>query len=282
MLLSPAPFLSDHLPFTQSPAYAATLAALGVQTWSLKEDGIGQMLVIERAFPILRMQATMRGPLWNTQDTDAQIAFLRASGVQLVNAENTTQPRTMRRAGFIRLMTPAHLGIMDLMADLPRAMTPKWRNAWRKSMASDLQVTAAPFDAARDHWILALDTAQQIAGRFQGYPSGFTLTLAQENPRSVWTYCAHQGGEPVAAMIFITHAPTATYHLGWSGIDGRACNAHHRILIQAATDFAKLGIANLDLGQLDTKRAPGLARFKWGSGARIVPTGGTWLRLGWG
>ena len=56
-------------------------------------------------------------------------------------------------------------------------------------------------------------------------------------------------------------------------------NSHHRILMQAAQDFAAMGLTTLDLGQIDTARAPGLARFKWGSGARIIATGGTWLRI---
>jgi hypothetical protein len=38
----------------------------------------------------------------------------------------------------------------------------------------------------------------------------------------------------------------------------------------------------LDLGTLDTQNAPGLARFKLGSGATAQLLGGTWARLpGW-
>lgn len=282
MLLSPAPFLSDHIPFAQSPVYAATLEALGVPHWTLSEPEVGRMLVVERKLPIGRLQATTRGPVWETQNKDTQLAVLRAAGLHLINAENTTSADTLRRAGYIRLVTPAHFAIMDLLADLPQAMAPKWRNAWRKSQRADLHVVAAPFDPARDSWILALEEAHQTAARYQGYPRAFTLAAAQASPRAVWTYCASVGDQPVAAMIFMAHAPTATYHLGWTGPEGRNRNAHHRLLIEAARDFAKLGFLNLDLGQMDTVRAPGLARFKWGSGARVVSTGGTWLRLpGW-
>jgi hypothetical protein len=35
----------------------------------------------------------------------------------------------------------------------------------------------------------------------------------------------------------------------------------------------------LDLGTVDTENAPGLARFKIGSGAQIRSLGGTWLRI---
>jgi hypothetical protein len=41
--------------------------------------------------------------------------------------------------------------------------------------------------------------------------------------------------------------------------------------------LARRGITRLDLGTLDTEAAPGLARFKLGSGAAARALGGTWL-----
>ena len=55
-------------------------------------------------------------------------------------------------------------------------------------------------------------------------------------------------------------------------------NSTNRIgLAFAAEELRKTGVQKIDLGTLDTVNAPGLARFKLGSGARAEPLGGTWL-----
>lgn len=278
MLLSPAPFLTDHLPLTQSPAYAATLELLGVPHWSISDDDCAHMLVMARTFGPLQLSATMSGPVWQTTDRTAQVDFLRASNLHLINADGATAAGTLRRAGFIRVMTPAHVAVLDLMQDLAAAMAPKWRNAWRQSQTKAVKIKASRFDPTRDAWLLALEDAQQLAARYQGYPRAFHEALAAANPNDVHIYSAVQDGQPIAAMLFVTHAPTVTYQVGWTSPEGRGRKSHHHLLIRAAQDFAAQGYLTMDLGQIDTQRAPGLARFKWGSGARIIATGGTWLR----
>ncbi len=80
-------------------------------------------------------------------------------------------------------------------------------------------------------------------------------------------------------MLFLRHGTTVSYHIGWTGREGRAASAHNLILDHAAKQFASEGATLMNLGLLDTETAPGLARFKLGSGARPVQTGGTWF--GW-
>jgi hypothetical protein len=43
------------------------------------------------------------------------------------------------------------------------------------------------------------------------------------------------------------------------------------------TWLASKGVATLELGQVDTEKAAGLARFKLGAGATLRPLGGSWL-----
>lgn len=80
-------------------------------------------------------------------------------------------------------------------------------------------------------------------------------------------------------MLFICHGPVATYHIGWTSDEGRRAEAHRQILVHAIDWLAHRGIQRLDLGTLDTEHAPGLARFKLGTGARPVALDGTWLKL---
>ncbi len=280
MLDNALPHFAEVLPLQQSPAYARTLRGLGQGTELLRRDGVGQMTTVSRLTPFGILNAAMRGPLWDSDDPKAQIAFLRENPVQVLSPEHTAT-NVLRRAGYWRAMTPAHVGILNLVQDHSSQMRQKWRNSWRKGLRSGLRVEAKGFDAARDDWILILDRAQQRAAGFRGYPRAFTQTFAQNNRDAAVTYVAYLGAIRVAAMVFLLHAPTATYHIGWSGEDGRRTNAHHVLLARAAADFAARGITALDLGFIDTRRAPGLARFKLGAGAQPTALGGTWLRLPW-
>ena len=69
----------------------------------------------------------------------------------------------------------------------------------------------------------------------------------------------------------------ASYHVGWSGPEGRAANAHPLLLWSAMQALAAEGINRLDLGDVNTEDAPGLARFKIGAGANVRPLGPTIL-----
>ena len=80
-------------------------------------------------------------------------------------------------------------------------------------------------------------------------------------------------------MLMQMHPPVATYHIGWTNAHGRSLMAHHLLLWHAANDMANHGVTRLDLGTVDTQTAPGLARFKIGSGANIRPLGPTMIRL---
>ena len=44
-----------------------------------------------------------------------------------------------------------------------------------------------------------------------------------------------------------------------------------------ARQVAGKGVTKLELGQVDTEKAAGLARFKLGTGATLRPLGGSWI-----
>ena len=57
----------------------------------------------------------------------------------------------------------------------------------------------------------------------------------------------------------------------WAGSEGSL------LLWTAMTRLPRAGIAELDLGGLNTADAPGIARFKLGTGARVKALCGTWF-----
>jgi hypothetical protein len=210
-----------------------------------------------------------------------QVSALRAAKITLLN-DDATGNAVLRHAGFRQVMTPAHVAELDLTGTATDRIANahgKWRNIWRKAQTSPLTVETARFDPLWHDWLLAADLAQQRAKRYRALPQPVLHSYAAANPDGAEVLTANTCGQPVAAMLFLLHAPVATYHIGWNGGTGRTLAAHHLLLMKAANLFAERGFTRLDIGAVDTETAPGLARFKIGCGAVIRPLGGTWLRL---
>ena len=285
--MRPASPLSDRpLPLQQSEGFARALSALGRTAGIESLQGCGQVLVVTRTLgPFGQLRFAARGPVFGADATaDDRIAGLRAARLHGLDAE-TGDGTVLRRAGFAQVMTPATVAVLPVHADPAAQLAQagvKWRNAARQGMAAGLRIRQRLLCPARDRWLLDADLAQQSAKRFRALPHALSLAFAQANPGDALVLTASEGGNPVAAMLFLRHGAAATYQIGWSGARGRALRAHHVLLIDACRRLAALGVAQIDLGTLDTTHAPGLARFKLGSGAVAHPLGGTWLRLPFG
>jgi len=259
-----------QLPLQQHPDFGAALKTLGTDVRRVDIDGAAPTQVIKR----FGVAFAPRGPIWDQENAHA----LRRSPLRIINAE---QPSDIyRRAGFRQLMTPAHVAELSLRdTDWMARAHGKWRNAWRKSQKSSLALNHSHFNAARHAWLLAEDRAQQRRKKYRALPHSIIHAYAALHPDKVRVFIAHCKRETLAAMLFLQHGQVATYHLGWSSAQGRETNAHYALLKKAADTFRARGGTRLDLGVVDTENAPGLARFKIGSGAQIRPLGGTWLRI---
>jgi lipid II:glycine glycyltransferase (peptidoglycan interpeptide bridge formation enzyme) len=80
-------------------------------------------------------------------------------------------------------------------------------------------------------------------------------------------------------MVFLIHGWAASYYLGWASALARKVFAHGPILWQAALALRGKGVRMLDLGEVNTDTGAGLARFKLGTGARVVAAGPSCLVL---
>lgn len=141
-----------------------------------------------------------------------------------------------------------------------------------------MTVEHGPMPAEAGHWLLQAEEAQARARRYRRLPASFTAAwVAANGDDSARLFVARLHGGIVAAMLFLLHGRAASYHIGWSGPEGRAGHAHNLLLWQASDWLAARGYACVDLGTLDTETTPGLARFKLGSGAQQVKLGATWL-----
>ncbi|MGV6846819.1 MAG: GNAT family N-acetyltransferase [Marinibacterium sp.] len=253
-------------------------------------DPIGMAQILVRRWPVFGDFALLaRGPVWTgsirhdaaAEATAALVAALRRrfTGV-IATADRLVGRDPLASAGLLPLLTPGSRANLDLGPPAARlsAMHGKWRNRLRRAQAGPLKVRAEPLPTTADHWLLQAETAQSRHRGYRRLPPEFTVAwIAANGPASARLFVARLNGQRVAAMLFLLHGGAASYHIGWSGADGRAHHAHNLLLWEAGNQLSAHGCRCLDLGTIDTETAPGLARFKLGAGAAPMPLGATWL-----
>ncbi len=176
------------------------------------------------------------------------------------------------------LISPAHVAELPLhpKADHQRAaLHQKWRNRLTRAETSGTTVRLG--NPADLDWLLTADAAHRRLRGYRGWPAVLTRAWCATNRRDTLLLTAFENHQPVAAALLLVHGAAASYHIGHSTPRGRQLNAHNLILWQAMHRLSGAGVTRLDLGIVDTKTAPGLARFKLGTGATTRPLGGSWL-----
>jgi hypothetical protein len=274
-------------PFQQSWTYGEVAGACGalVHRFEFRIHGktIALAQGIERWFlrPVVLFSM---GPVWIGKVSNDQRAWIirhlkkTLGGFLVSTPPDATSREAFEHARLKDVMTPSTLAYLTLGPGLRKRMHVKWRN--RLTTAEGNGITIRPSQSlTRQEWLLNADRQQQKQRHYRALPPAFTRAWSELDPKSVTLLTAQTKAEPIAAMLFLRHGATVSYHIGWTGPEGRAASAHNLILAHAAEHFATKGVSCMNLGLLDTETAPGLARFKLGSGAQPVETGGTWL--GW-
>jgi Acetyltransferase (GNAT) domain len=260
---------SGFRPFQQSAPYAAAAAATGARVRWCDVDG-GRALVIERG----RMRLISRGPVWEREPSpvmqrQALRQLARWPGVTVATPENG-----VRGFGLVPLVTPMHHAIWRLGPELRSGLSGKWRNSLTRSENSGVRVRRG--DGMTLERLIAEETRQRQARGYRSLPPNFTAALPAKSLR-LWDW--RHGGDSAAAMAFVVDGSCATYHLGWASDPARLAGVHAVMLMRAAEALWAEGVRWLDLGSVDTERAPGLARFKLGTGAALKRLGPTVLVL---
>lgn len=280
------------------------MQALGLvvqRAWLVDADaplGIAQF-VCRRIAGYLSLALCSRGPLWCDDlsiETRAQAYRLmrrslpaRALRIPLFSPEQTAEQLDSGEvAGMHRVMTgysTVHVDLEQDEARLRAALDAKWRNRLVRAQAQSELKIFVNANRARCEWLLEREREQRQRRRFFGLPTGFVakwMDLGGKPERggklrpAFALGRADLNGETVAAMLFLVHGRTATYHIGWADETGREANAHNRILWESLAYLRDLGVARLDLGGVNTHSLPGISRFKLGTGGEVVRLAGTW------
>ncbi|MCX7289333.1 MAG: GNAT family N-acetyltransferase [Rhodobacterales bacterium] len=259
----------EFLPLQQSVVYADAVKACGAKVRWLTLC-CGDALAVERG----RMRLVSRGPVWDAGATadDKRRALrqlARWPGLTLVTPEEP-----ISGLGLIPLVTPMHHAIWDLSPGLRPGMAATWRNHLATALRAGLRIE--PGGPGTLHHLLTAETAQRRSRRYRALPVAFTHAL---DPGALRLWQWRQDGQLGAAMAFIRHGTSASYHLAWGSDAARQACVHTAMLTRAAEALFAEGVRWLDLGSVNTEAAPGLARFKLGTGATLHRLGPTLLVL---
>ncbi|MEM1361270.1 MAG: GNAT family N-acetyltransferase [Pseudomonadota bacterium] len=279
----------------QHPLYGRACSAMGVEVrhyqWEFGGDLSGAAQVLIRRWPLVGGIALLsRGPLWAPEVPQAdRVAATRVLVRQLrsnmrgvlATPEIDAGPDPLARTEMLRMVSSGHVARLDLReGKIARRgrMHGKWRNRLAKAEAEGLQITRTALPTDPNHWLLRAEADQARARRYKRLPIAFTTRWASCGGKTAGqVFTVMRNGNPIAAMLILSHGSCASYHIGWSGPEGRRLNAHSLALWHASNWCAGKGLQHIDLGTLDTETSPGLARFKLGCGAQPVLLGATWL-----
>ncbi len=128
----------------------------------------------------------------------------------------------------------------------PAALLAAMRGSWRTALraAERPRPTLGLDRPARSTRFSLAEERQRRARGYRALPAAFTRAPAARRA-PVWDW--REGGETQAAMAFVRHGATASYHLGWTGPAGRAGEAHRALLWAAALALRSDGVRWLDL-----------------------------------
>ncbi|MCT4557432.1 MAG: GNAT family N-acetyltransferase [Pelagimonas sp.] len=276
------------LPLQQSPEYARACEAMGLNLRACKREQGGDLRlwwqVQSRRFkPLGRVDMVSRGPVGRTPDDlrdwldrwqhwhDGRPLVLNAEGMRAT---------WLRKAGFWPLMTPATIALLDLGPPevMRAAQHQKWRNRLTKAQSSAVKVTRHALTP--QHWLLHQELEQARDKGYRPLPPALCAAYTRANPGQAVVFEARHRGDIIAGAVMLRHGPMATWQIGHSFPEGRKMNAMNLILWQAMCWLAERGHVCLDLGLLNDQDAPGMTRFKLGTGAKAHRLAGTWLHSG--
>lgn len=250
--------MEESGPFQQSDVYAVAARALGAYVGRGAFDGVQAQWLDRRGLRLISRSDASRAVLRR---------LARHAGVTVATGH-------AQGFGLVPLLTDRFVALWDVQADPPvlrAAMDGKWRN---RLTSADVRVQRG----GNLGDLLAREAAQRSARGYRVLPAAFTRALP---PGALHLWQWRHGGALGAAMCFVRHGDWATYHIGWASDAARKCAVHQVMLWQAVCALRDEGVRVVDLGDVNTDAAPGLARFKLGTGAALVSVGKTaWVLPG--
>ena len=284
-------------PLQQDWAYGSCMKAMGVACWRVRVEAEGRTVALaqfigRRLAGLVTVALCSRGPVWTeslTAADKAEVYRRLRTGLPAMRPRfalftpDEPASESLGLSPWRRIMTGYATVTLDLTQtpeQLRAAFDGKWRNRLVAAESAGLTVQRLGANPAQWRWLLDQEDTMREQRGVAGLPSGFIERYIQARKsaaHSVLTLRADHQGERVAAMMWLLHGSAATYQVGWSNDTGRQLNAHNLLLWQSIEALQQRGIRLLDLGGVNTQRSAGIARFKLGTGGRVLTLAGTYL-----
>ena len=281
----------------QDWAYGACMKAMGVACLRVRVEADGRTVaqaqfIGRRLAGLVSVLLCSRGPVWTeslSAADKAEVYRRLRTGLPAMRPRfalftpDEPASESLGLSPWRRIMTGYATVTLDLSQtpeQLRAAFDSKWRNRLVAAESAGLTVQRLGANPAQWRWLLDQEDTMREQRGVAGLPSGFIERYIQARKsaaHTVLTLRADHQGERVAAMMWLLHGSAATYQVGWSNDTGRQLNAHNLLLWQSIEALQQRGIRLLDLGGVNTQRSAGIARFKLGTGGRVLTLAGTYL-----
>ncbi len=287
----------DFAPVYQSFAYGEALNQMGRNALHIRlyagDNLIGVALIeVRKLMGAFTIAHIMRGPIWHnkTPNTQTKIAAINVlhKGLPIRGAHalfivpDGTDDIVLKGSGYKRVMTGYHTALLDISddeAEISARLNGKWRNRLRAAEKSDLRILPISKKPEKYSWLLEQETNRQQKVGYRTHANALApFYQSIVGKRSLFAFEAKNGIDRVGGALFLKHGTNATYHIGWTNDDGKNLNANNLLLWHAIKALKKEGVKTLDLDGLNTDFNPGIARFKIGTGAKVVSMSGAWTR----
>lgn len=284
----------------QAWAYGHALESLNVRIHRavIRDSAGGEVVALaqfmaRRIAGYILLASCTRGPVWHP----SLPAEGRAQALRLLKKTLPVRPLKAvvfspdapasaavdaQTRGLWRVMTGYSTVMLDLtqpLEALRAGLDGKWRNRLVKSEADASFSTRVEPSLPEALRLLQRERQQRAERRFHGLPTDFVpayIEAASSREQGFAVSYAQSRKETQAALLFLIHGSTATYHMGWSSESGRKANAHNLLMWRGIEYLRKLGIARLDLGGVNTRALPGITRFKLGTGGEVLTLAGSY------
>jgi lipid II:glycine glycyltransferase (peptidoglycan interpeptide bridge formation enzyme) len=274
----------------QGWAYGEALAEGGAEIHrAVARDARGAPLAcaqvaVRRVLRLWRMTFLLRGPVPLVADPAVEAATVAAIRERLGQAALLWAPERPGLLARLHGRRPAFTGHSTVWLDLApgperlrRSLDGKWRNHLARAEGTGLAVLDA--GPALVDWLLDRNEDHRRKVGYRGPGRAFLGQLARAAAArgDMLALVACHAGIAVAGVLFVRHGAAATYEVGYVSPQGRALRAKHLLLWRALERLPVMGVRWVDLGGIDTDRAPDLARFKLGLGGMPETLAGTFL-----
>ncbi len=256
-------------PIQHAWTYGAVAADFGTEPlryelWS-RGARIGLSQCLMRRTRLGAVVLMPRPPVWDRAPREGLVDAIRH--VLPARAPRLFLAPTGQGAPVLPLSRGREEASLDLKPDpdtLRARLHGKWRNRLVRAEREGLVCRAV---SGIPEWLIAREAAQRRAKGYAGLPPAWLRAWSRHG--AILTLVAGADGAEIAGMAFLVHGRAATYQVGWSSEEGRRRSAHNLLFWNACIHLRAAGVERLDLGRIARRHAPGLARFKLGTGAAI-------------